>query len=73
MSRTDEPSIRSIAAGVALLTAVAALSEWMAIPIVANAQWPRDRVEVVPLYDLTQTRDPELIAHARDGRNCFQS
>jgi hypothetical protein len=64
MSRTDEPSIRSIAAGVALLAAVAALSEWMAIPIVANAQWSRDRVEVVPLYDLTQTRDPELIALA---------
>ncbi len=64
MSRTDEPSIRSIIAGVALLAAVAALSESMAIPIVANAQWSRDRVEVVPLYDLTQTRDPELIALA---------
>lgn len=64
MSRTNEPSIRSIAAGVTLMVAVAALSEWMAIPIVANAQWSRSHVEVVPLYDLTQTRDPELIALA---------
>ncbi len=64
MSRTDEPSIRSIIAGVALLAAVAALSESMAIPIVANAEWSRHGFEVVPLYDLTQARDPELIALA---------
>ncbi|MBC8791498.1 MAG: hypothetical protein C6Y20_07805 [Tagaea sp. CACIAM 22H2] len=64
MSRTDEPSIRSIGIAIALMAAVAALSESMAIPIVANAQWSRHGFEAVPLYDLTQTRDPELIALA---------